>query len=41
MKGVIFEKMGDQPKVVDNLDKPKPGKGQVLVKSIWVAMNPV
>jgi hypothetical protein len=41
MKGVVFEKQGDQPKVVDYLEKPKPGPDQILVKSLWTAINPV
>jgi hypothetical protein len=41
MKGVIFEKPGDTPKVVDYLEKPKPGPDQILVKSLWTAINPV
>lgn len=41
MKGVIVEKVGAEPKVVDSLDRPKPGSDQVLVKSLWTAMNPV
>ncbi|KAH0846807.1 hypothetical protein AYO21_07366 [Fonsecaea monophora] len=41
MKGVIFESAGAQPKVVETLEKPSPGPNQLLVKSIWVAINPV
>jgi NADPH:quinone reductase-like Zn-dependent oxidoreductase len=41
MKGVIFEKQGAEPKVVDDLEKPSPGPEQLLVKSIWTAINPV
>ena len=41
MKGVIFEKQGADPKVVDDLEKPKPGPDQILVKSLWTAINPV
>jgi NADPH:quinone reductase-like Zn-dependent oxidoreductase len=41
MKGVVFEKQGAEPKVVDNLEKPKPGPDQILVKSLWAAINPV
>lgn len=41
MKGAIVEKAGDEPKVVDDLPKPKPDKDQVLVKSLWTAINPV
>ena len=41
MKGVVFEKQGAEPKVVDNLEKPKPGPDQVLVKSLWTEIIPV
>ncbi|KIW26840.1 hypothetical protein, variant [Cladophialophora immunda] len=41
MKGVVFASAGAEPKVVDDLQKPSPGPDQLLVKSIWVAINPV
>jgi NADPH:quinone reductase-like Zn-dependent oxidoreductase len=41
MKGVIFEKAGAAPEVTDSLEKPKPGADQVLVKSLYTAINPV
>ncbi|KIX93685.1 uncharacterized protein Z520_10591 [Fonsecaea multimorphosa CBS 102226] len=41
MKGVIFAKVGAEPKIVEDLQKPSPGPDQLLVKSIWVAINPV
>jgi hypothetical protein len=41
MKGVIFENQGAEPKVADDLEKPSPGPDQLLVKSIWTAINPV
>ena len=41
MKGVIFEKAGAQPKIVDDLEKPSPNSDQILVKSLWTAINPV
>jgi NADPH:quinone reductase-like Zn-dependent oxidoreductase len=41
MKGVIFEQVGAEPKVVDTLPKPKPSADQILVKSIYTAINPV
>ncbi len=41
MKGVIFEQAGAQPKVTDSLDKPQPSSDQILVKSIYTAINPV
>jgi len=41
MKGVVFTHAGAEAKVVDNLEKPSPGPDQLLVKSVWVAINPV
>ncbi|OAP56807.1 hypothetical protein AYL99_08919 [Fonsecaea erecta] len=41
MKGVVFANAGAEPKIVDDLEKPSPGPDQLLVKSIWVAINPV
>jgi len=41
MKGAIVEKAGDPVKVVDNLEMPKPGDDQMLVKSIYAGLNPV
>lgn len=41
MKGVIFEKAGAEPQVVDSLDKPQPSPDQILVKSVYLAINPV
>ena len=41
MKGVICEKQGGQLKLVDDVEKPKPGPDQLLVKSLWLAMQPV
>jgi hypothetical protein len=41
MKGVIVEKVGAPAVVVDNIEKPKPADDQVLVKSIYAALNPV
>lgn len=41
MKGVIVEKLGGDLKVVSDLEKPRPGADQLLVKSLIVAMNPV
>ncbi|KAJ9612425.1 hypothetical protein H2200_004022 [Cladophialophora chaetospira] len=41
MKGVVFANQGAEPKVVDDLEKPSPGADQLLVKSIWTAINPV
>jgi len=41
MKGVIVEKVGDTPKVVETLEVPEPGEGQILVKSLYAAINPV
>ena len=41
MKGVVVEKVGGELKIVDDLQKPTPGEEQLLVKPIYVAMNPV
>lgn len=41
MKGVVFTNPGAEAKVVDDLQKPSPGPGQLLVKSVWMAINPV
>ncbi|KAL9010442.1 MAG: hypothetical protein Q9173_004624 [Seirophora scorigena] len=41
MKGVIIGAVGSPYKVVDDLDVPEPGEGQVLVKSIATSINPV
>lgn len=41
MKGVVFSSVGAEPKVGDDLPLPEPSDGQVLVKSLWTAINPV
>lgn len=41
MKGVLFAKAGAEPEIVDNLEKPTPADDQVLVRSLWTAINPV
>ncbi|KAL2428904.1 hypothetical protein ABEF95_004596 [Exophiala dermatitidis] len=41
MKGVVFPAVGAEPRVVDDLERPTPSSDQVLVKSIWTAINPV
>ena len=41
MKGVIVESVGAPYKVVDNIEKPRPRAGQILVKSIVAAINPL
>lgn len=41
MKGVVIEKAGAEPEVTDSLEKPKPSSDQILVKSIYMAINPV
>ena len=41
MKGVVFSGIGAAPEVVDSLTKPTAGDEQVLVKSLWTAINPV
>ena len=41
MKGALVEKAGGTVQVVDSLEKPTPADGQVLVKSVFTAINPV
>ncbi len=41
MKGVIVEKPQAAFKIVDDLEKPEPGPDQILVKSLYTAINPV
>ena len=41
MKGVIIREANAEPIVTDSLERPKPGRGQVLVKSLYVGLNPV
>jgi hypothetical protein len=41
MKGVLVEKAGGEYTLVDTVEKLKPGKGQILVKSIVSGLNPV
>jgi hypothetical protein len=41
MKGVSLDKAGGEYTLVDTIDKPEPGKKQVLVKSLVAGLNPV
>lgn len=41
MKGVIAEKQGAPWTVTDSLEVPEPSADQILVKSIYTAINPV
>jgi hypothetical protein len=41
MKGVIFESIGAAAKVVDDLPVPEPAADQLLVKSLYTAINPM
>lgn len=41
MKGVIVKTAGAAFEVVTDIEKPKPGVDQILVKSIATAINPV
>jgi NADPH:quinone reductase-like Zn-dependent oxidoreductase len=41
MRGVTVASPGAEYKVVDDISKPSPGNGQVLVKSIFSGVNPV
>jgi len=41
MKGVAFDKIGAAPAILDNLETPEPADDQILIKSIYTAINPV
>lgn len=41
MRGVVFEEAGAAPKVVDTLELPVPDTDQILVKSLYTAINPM
>lgn len=41
MKGAILKKPQTSYEVVTDIEKPKPGADQILVKSIATAINPV
>lgn len=41
MKGVIVKAANSPFEVVTDIEKPKPGADQILVKSIATAINPV
>jgi NADPH:quinone reductase-like Zn-dependent oxidoreductase len=41
IRGVLLSKVGGAFEIVDNIDMPKPGKGQILVKSLVTGINPV
>ena len=41
MKGIIITAPSAPLTLVDTLDKPVPGSGQILVRSIAAAINPV
>lgn len=41
MKGAILKERGALYEVVNDIERPKPGDHQVLVKSIATAINPV
>ena len=40
-RGAVLEALNTPYKIVDNLPIPEPGEGQVLIKSIATAINPV
>ena len=40
MKAVLVSKVAAAPKIGD-IDVPEPGEGQMLVKTIYTAVNPV
>lgn len=41
MKGILLDKVGGEYHLVDTLEKPTPGRNQILVKSLVTAINPV
>jgi hypothetical protein len=41
MKGVAVEQVGAPGKVVDYLEKPEPADDQILVKSLYTALQPM
>ena len=41
MKGVIVEKAGGELKLVNDVEKPKPGPDQLLAKSIYSSLQPM
>lgn len=41
MKAVVVEKQGAAPDVRADLEVPEPGEGQVLVRTVYTAVNPV
>jgi Zn-dependent alcohol dehydrogenase len=41
MKGAVVPNQGAPMEIRDNLDVPKPGDNQILVKSVYAAINPV
>ncbi|KFZ00211.1 hypothetical protein V500_01136 [Pseudogymnoascus sp. VKM F-4518 (FW-2643)] len=41
MKGILVDKAGGEFHLVDTLEKPTPGRNQILVKSLVTAINPV
>jgi NADPH:quinone reductase-like Zn-dependent oxidoreductase len=41
MKGAIVKKVGASLQVVSDLEVPEPAEDQILVKSIYAALNPV
>lgn len=41
MRAVVVDKPGAQAYIAHDLPVPEPGEGQVLVKSIYTAINPV
>ena len=41
MKGVLLDKVGGEFEIAKDLDIPRPGPGQILVKSLVTGINPV
>ena len=41
MKGILLDKVGGEYYLTDSVEKPSPGKKQILVRSLVTAINPV
>jgi NADPH:quinone reductase-like Zn-dependent oxidoreductase len=41
MKGILLDKVGGDFVLADTIEKPTPGRKQILVKSLVTAINPV
>lgn len=41
MKAITLSEVGAAPKISDNIEIPEPGEGEILVKVLYTAINPV